>query len=91
MPPRVNNLTADHENPKEKSRMKKTAAKKTAATRADYGEILNFRVWADFRRRFKTYAAAHDLKMSELLRQLFEAQEAKYFAGRVREPEKKVA
>jgi hypothetical protein len=34
---------------------------------------LNFRVGAEFRREFKTYAAAHDLKLNELLRRSFEA------------------
>ena len=34
---------------------------------------LNFRVGAEFRREFKTYAAAHDMKLNELLRRSFEA------------------
>ena len=34
---------------------------------------LNFRVSADFRREFKTYAAQHDLKLNELLRRAFDA------------------
>ena len=34
---------------------------------------LNFRVSNDFRREFKTYAAAHDLKLNELLRRSFAA------------------
>ena len=34
---------------------------------------LNFRVSAEFRREFKTYAAAHDLKLNELLRRAFES------------------
>ena len=34
---------------------------------------LNFRVGAEFRREFKTYAASHDLKLNELLRRSFEA------------------
>jgi hypothetical protein len=34
---------------------------------------LNFRVGASFRREFKTYAAAHDLKLNELLRRCFAA------------------
>jgi hypothetical protein len=34
---------------------------------------LNFRIGAEFRREFKTYAAAHDLKLNELLRRSFEA------------------
>lgn len=32
---------------------------------------LNFRVSGDFRREFKTYAAAHDLKLNELLVKAF--------------------
>ena len=39
---------------------------------------LNFRVSPDFRRRFKTLAAQHDLKLSELLRLAFEEYEAKH-------------
>lgn len=34
---------------------------------------LNFRVSNVFRREFKTYAAAHDLKLNELLKRSFEA------------------
>jgi hypothetical protein len=34
---------------------------------------LNFRVAATFKREFKTYAAAHDLKLNELLRLSFDA------------------
>lgn len=37
------------------------------------GEPLNFRVPAEFRRRFKTYAAQHDMKLNELLYKAFEA------------------
>jgi hypothetical protein len=33
---------------------------------------LNFRVSAAFRREFKAYAAAHDLKLSELLVKCFD-------------------
>ena len=36
-------------------------------------EPLNFRVSANFRRAFKTFAATHDLKLNELLRLSFEA------------------
>jgi hypothetical protein len=39
-------------------------------------EPLNFRVSADFRRDFKTYAAAHDLKLNELLVRSFAAYKA---------------
>lgn len=34
---------------------------------------LNFRVSAEFRREFKTYAAAHDMKLNELLKRAFES------------------
>jgi hypothetical protein len=34
---------------------------------------LNFRIPAGFRREFKTYAAAHDLKLNELLKRAFES------------------
>ncbi len=34
---------------------------------------LNFRVSAEFRREFKTYAAAHDLKLNKLLMLSFQA------------------
>ncbi len=34
---------------------------------------LNFRVSAEFRREFKTYAAAHDLKLNKLLALSFQA------------------
>lgn len=37
------------------------------------GEPLNFRVSAEFRRRFKTYAAQHDMKLKDLLYKAFEA------------------
>jgi hypothetical protein len=35
--------------------------------------FLNFRVQAEFKRDFKTYAASHDMKMNELLRRSFQA------------------
>ena len=38
-------------------------------------EPLNFRVTKAFRRRFRTYAAAHDMRLNELLYQAFEALE----------------
>jgi hypothetical protein len=37
------------------------------------GEPLNFRVPAEFRRRFKTYAAQNDMKLNELLYKAFDA------------------
>jgi hypothetical protein len=38
---------------------------------------LNFRIPADFRRDFKTYAACHDLKLNELLFRCFAAYRTK--------------
>ena len=42
---------------------------------------LNFRVSADLRRRFRLYAAAHDLKLNALLKKVFEEYEEKH--GRI--------
>jgi hypothetical protein len=42
-----------------------------AATETGH-DPLNFRVSPAFRREFKTYAAAHDLKLNELLVKSFE-------------------
>lgn len=39
---------------------------------------LNFRVSGEFRRRFRMYAAAHDLKLNELLRMAFDDYEKKH-------------
>lgn len=39
---------------------------------------LNFRVPGEFRRRFRMYAAAHDLKLNELLRLAFDDYEKKH-------------
>jgi hypothetical protein len=41
-------------------------------------EPLNFRVSAEFRRRFRMFAAAHDLKLNELLKLAFDDYEAKH-------------
>ena len=38
-----------------------------------YGVNLNFRVPAEFRRRFRGYAASHDLKLNEVLLKAFDA------------------
>ena len=50
-------------------------ARSASVAAAETGGLqpLNFRVGAEFRREFKTYAAAHDLKLNELLRRSFEA------------------
>ncbi|WP_340584212.1 ribbon-helix-helix protein [Brucella pseudintermedia] len=39
---------------------------------------LNFRVSGEFRRRFRMYAAAHDLKLNELLRLAFDEYEQRH-------------
>jgi len=49
-----------------------TAAKGNAIRDEERSAPLNFRVPPDFRREFKVYAAAHDLKLSELLQRSFE-------------------
>ena len=48
------------------------------AAAADEGNSLplNFRVPGDFRRRFKMFAAANDMKLNELLYRSFEQYEA---------------
>jgi hypothetical protein len=51
------------------------AAKPPAAPSDRRTEPLNFRVSADFRRRFRVYAASHDMSLSELLEAAFEALE----------------
>jgi hypothetical protein len=49
----------------------KVKADKTA--KEDKKEPINFKVSADFRRDFKTYASAHDMKLSKLLELAFES------------------
>ena len=39
---------------------------------------LNFKVPADFRREFKTYAAQHNKKLNQLLYEAFDALKAKH-------------
>ena len=39
---------------------------------------LNFRVTAELRRRFRMFAAAHDLKLNELLRRAFDEYEQRH-------------
>jgi len=41
--------------------------------KSQYGENLNFRVPNEFRRRFRGYAASHDMKLNEVLYRAFEA------------------
>lgn len=42
------------------------------------GTPLNFKVSADFRREFKTYAAQHNKKLNQLLYESFAALKAKH-------------
>ena len=44
-----------------------------AKAKSQYGENLNFRVPNEFRRRFRGYAASHDMKLNEVLYKAFEA------------------
>jgi hypothetical protein len=47
---------------------------RTAAAKPEAGQDpLNFRVSSEFRREFKIYAAAHDLKLNELLVKSFQS------------------
>ncbi len=56
--------------------VKGQAAPPTAAQ--DNGSTMNFKVDAEFRRRFRLRAAAADLKMVELLREALDAWEEKH-------------
>lgn len=47
------------------------------AAAADTGSTMNFKVDAEFRRRFRLRAAAADLKMVDLLREALDAWEEK--------------
>ena len=50
-----------------------TSAPEVGKAATQYGVNLNFRVPAEFRRRFRGYAASHDLKLNEVLIKAFEA------------------
>lgn len=55
------------------------SAKPTETTADEANNVpLNFRVTADLRRRFRMFAAAHDLKLNELLRRAFDEYEQKH-------------
>lgn len=53
-------------------------APEPAADDAASGQPLNFRVSADLRRRFRMFAASHDLKLNELLRLAFDEYESRH-------------
>ena len=71
----------DVSHPTAKKTKKKAAAKSEKPAREPKAGIaakeekkpLNFKVSSDFRREFKTYASAHDLKLSKLLELAFES------------------
>jgi hypothetical protein len=52
---------------------KQTEASPSASTEAAKGSPLNFKVSAEFRREFKTYAAQHNKKLNQLLYEAFAA------------------
>lgn len=66
-----------------KSTTKAADGRKQAARKASQSELvtptpLNFKVPADFRRDFKTYAAQHNKKLNQLLYEAFDALKAKH-------------
>jgi hypothetical protein len=73
-------LVAEGDQPN-KGKQKKAAAKsekhgkppKASKAAKEEKKPLNFKVSSDFRREFKTYASAHDLKLSKLLELAFES------------------
>ena len=54
------------------------ATEDTTAEDAASNVPLNFRVSADLRRRFRVFAANHDLKLNELLRLAFDEYEKRH-------------
>jgi len=63
--------------PKTTSNSGRTSGK-TGSPKPDKGMPLNFKVSADFRREFKTYAAQHNKKLNQLLYESFAALVAKH-------------
>lgn len=62
---------------------KTASARRQASLKADKSDPvkptpLNFKVPADFRREFKTYAAQHNKKLNQLLYEAFDALKAKH-------------
>jgi len=56
-----------------------TVRSATATSETEANNVpLNFRVSADLRRRFRMFAAAHDLKLNELLRLAFDEYEKQH-------------
>jgi hypothetical protein len=55
---------------------KQTEVGLSASTETTKGSPLNFKVSAEFRREFKTYAAQHNKKLNQLLYEAFAALKA---------------
>ncbi len=55
-----------------------SATGKAEPSESTKGMPLNFKVSADFRREFKTYAAQHNKKLNQLLYESFAALKAKH-------------
>ena len=72
-------LVAANDQSAKKAKQSKATAKpsklkeKAAKAPKEEKKALNFKVSPDFRREFKTYASAHDLKLSKLLELAFES------------------
>lgn len=60
------------------SRSAAPASGKDEPTESTKPTPLNFKVSADFRREFKTYAAQHNKKLNQLLYEAFAALKAKH-------------
>ena len=58
------------------AKRKRPAAETSAVEPVIKGAPLNFKVSADFRREFKTYAAQHNKKLNQLLYESFAALKA---------------
>ena len=59
--------------PRKAIKRKQPEANRSAGTETARDAPLNFKVSADFRREFKTYAAQHNKKLNQLLYEAFAA------------------
>lgn len=64
--------------PTKTSKRSSRPVRKTTKPDAARATPLNFKVPADFRREFKTYAAQHNKKLNQLLYESFAALKAKH-------------
>ncbi|MBB4196657.1 hypothetical protein CCR94_20285 [Rhodoblastus sphagnicola] len=74
-PPVADNDKTAQESKKTIATLKPAKPVKVKADKAAKEEKkpINFKVSADFRREFKTYASAHDMKLSKLLELAFDS------------------